>query len=151
VTFKDVYFVYFLAGLTALAAVAYAVRIATRGVARNERVGRIGGTALVGQELMDWTYWAVEPIVKSGALVARPLTARGLHRRWSAVMPKDLAKTDFVREFVELLKEYAPVQRNFGDRISLASNGSLLAAARTDGRGGVPRIYVRTIEGRRQR
>jgi LysR family transcriptional regulator for metE and metH len=54
--------------------------------------------------------WAVEPIVKSGALVARPLTARGLHRRWSAVMPKDLAKTDFVREFVELLKEYAPNQ-----------------------------------------
>jgi LysR family transcriptional regulator for metE and metH len=54
--------------------------------------------------------WAVEPIVKSGALVARPLTARGLHRRWSAVMPKDLAKTDFVREFVELLKEYAPGQ-----------------------------------------
>jgi LysR family transcriptional regulator for metE and metH len=54
--------------------------------------------------------WAVEPIVKSGALVARPLTARGLHRRWSAVMPKDLAKTDFVREFVDLLKEYAPVQ-----------------------------------------
>jgi DNA-binding transcriptional LysR family regulator len=55
--------------------------------------------------------WAVEPIVKSGALVARPLTARGLHRRWSAVMPKDLAKTDFVKEFVELLKEYAPVRR----------------------------------------
>jgi LysR family transcriptional regulator for metE and metH len=54
--------------------------------------------------------WAVEPIVKSGALVARPLTARGLHRRWSAVMPKDLAKTDFVREFVELLKEHAPSQ-----------------------------------------
>jgi len=54
--------------------------------------------------------WAVEPIVKSGALVARPLTARGLHRRWSAVMPKDLAKTDFVREFVDLLKEYAPSQ-----------------------------------------
>jgi len=54
--------------------------------------------------------WAVEPIVKSGALVARPLTARGLHRRWSAVMPKDLVKADFVREFVDLLKEYAPTR-----------------------------------------
>jgi LysR family transcriptional regulator for metE and metH len=54
--------------------------------------------------------WAVEPIVKSGALVARPLTARGLHRRWSAVMPKDLAKTDFVREFIDLLVQYAPGQ-----------------------------------------
>jgi LysR family transcriptional regulator, regulator for metE and metH len=62
--------------------------------------------------------WAVEPIVKSGALVARPLTARGLHRRWSAVMPKDLAKTDFVREFVELLKEYAPGQSARGTRQS---------------------------------
>jgi LysR family transcriptional regulator for metE and metH len=54
--------------------------------------------------------WAVEPIVKSGALVARPLTARGLHRRWSAVTPKDLAKTDFVREFIDLLVQYAPGQ-----------------------------------------
>jgi LysR family transcriptional regulator, regulator for metE and metH len=54
--------------------------------------------------------WAVEPIVKSGALVARPLTARGLHRRWSAVMPKDLAKTDFVREFIDLLVQHAPGQ-----------------------------------------
>ena len=54
--------------------------------------------------------WAVEPIVKSGALVARPLTARGLHRRWSAVMPKDLAKADFIREFIDLLVQYAPGQ-----------------------------------------
>src|SRR3989449_2092629 len=34
--------------------------------------------------------WAVEPIVKSGALVARPLTARGLHRRGSAGRPREL-------------------------------------------------------------
>ncbi|HEV8347499.1 MAG TPA: LysR substrate-binding domain-containing protein [Vicinamibacterales bacterium] len=54
--------------------------------------------------------WAVEPMIKSGALVARPLTARGLHRRWSAVIPKDLAKADFVREFINLLVEHAPGQ-----------------------------------------
>ena len=60
---KDVYFTYFLAVLCGLAAVMYGVRVATRGVARSERVGRIGGTPLVGQEIMDWTYWAVEPIV----------------------------------------------------------------------------------------
>ena len=54
--------------------------------------------------------WAVEPMITSGALVARPLTARGLHRRWSAVMPKDLAKADFVREFINLLVEHAPGQ-----------------------------------------
>ncbi len=79
---KDAYFVYFLAGLTAFAAVAYAVRVMVRGVARSERVGRIGGTALVGQELMDWTYWAVEPIVRG--LVALGITANGL--TWSALV-----------------------------------------------------------------
>jgi LysR family transcriptional regulator, regulator for metE and metH len=54
--------------------------------------------------------WAVRPMVASRRLVARPLTARGLHRRWSAVMPKDLARTDFVRGFIELLIEHAPVE-----------------------------------------
>jgi LysR family transcriptional regulator for metE and metH len=54
--------------------------------------------------------WAVQPMVGSGSLVARPLTARGLHRRWSAVMPKDLAKTDYVREFIDLLIANAPGQ-----------------------------------------
>src|SRR5712691_4753672 len=67
--------------------------------------------------------WAVEPIVKSGALVARPLTARGLHRRWSAVMPKDLAKADFVREFVDLLVQYAP-----GQSVRSATSGSTRVA-----------------------
>ena len=43
-------------------------------------------------------------------------------------------------------KQYAPIQRNFGDYITLASDGRLLAAAWTDGRSGAPRIYVRTIE-----
>ncbi len=72
---KDVYFAYFMLGLVACAAVLYAVRVAVRGVARSERVGRIGGTALVGQEVMDWTYWAVEPIVK--ACIAAGITANG--------------------------------------------------------------------------
>jgi len=67
--------------------------------------------------------WAVEPIVKSGALVARPLTARGLHRRWSAVMPKDLAKADFVREFIDLLVQYAP-----GQSVRSATSGSTRVA-----------------------
>ena len=50
---KDVYFAYFMLGLVASAAVLYAVRLATQGVARSERVARIGGTALVGQDVMD--------------------------------------------------------------------------------------------------
>ena len=61
---KDVYFAYFMLALAATAGLLYAVRLAVRGAARSERVSRIGGTALVGQEVMDWTYWAVEPIVK---------------------------------------------------------------------------------------
>jgi LysR family transcriptional regulator, regulator for metE and metH len=52
--------------------------------------------------------WAVEPALESGTLVARPLTARGLRRQWSAVMPKDLANADFVREFIDLLVRNAP-------------------------------------------
>jgi len=79
---RDVYFTYFLAALAGLAALAYAVRVAVRGVARSERVGRIGGTALVGQEVMDWTYWAVEPIVRG--LAAMGITPNAL--TWTALV-----------------------------------------------------------------
>ena len=54
--------------------------------------------------------WAVRPLVASGALVARRFTARGVHRRWSAAMPKDLGKADFIREFVDLLAQHAPAE-----------------------------------------
>jgi LysR family transcriptional regulator, regulator for metE and metH len=54
--------------------------------------------------------WAVRPLVERGALVTRPLTARGLRRRWSAVMPKDLAEVDYLREFVDLMTRNAPSQ-----------------------------------------
>jgi LysR family transcriptional regulator for metE and metH len=54
--------------------------------------------------------WAVQPQLASGHLIGRRLTARGLRRRWSAVTPKELAKADFVREFVDLLARYAPVE-----------------------------------------
>lgn len=54
--------------------------------------------------------WAVRPLVASGALVARRFTARGVHRRWSAAMPKDLAKVDFIREFIDLLARNAPAE-----------------------------------------
>jgi phosphatidylglycerophosphate synthase len=79
---RDVYFTYFLVALTGLAGLAYAVRVATRGVARSDRVSRIGGTALVGQEVMDWTYWAVEPIVRGVAALG--ITPNGL--TWSALV-----------------------------------------------------------------
>jgi LysR family transcriptional regulator for metE and metH len=55
--------------------------------------------------------WAVQPLVDAGTLVARPLTARGLRRDWRAVMPKDLARTDYVMEFIDLLEKHAPTGR----------------------------------------
>jgi phosphatidylglycerophosphate synthase len=79
---KDVYFTYALAVLVAVGTVAYVVRIAMRGVARSERVGRIGGTALVSQGVMEGTYWMIEPIVRG--LVAIGVSANGL--TWSALV-----------------------------------------------------------------
>src|SRR5690242_2628466 len=71
-----------MAGVIVFITVAYAVRVAMRGVARSERVGRIGGTALVGQGVMEGTYWAVTPIVRG--LVALGISANGL--TWSALV-----------------------------------------------------------------
>jgi len=55
--------------------------------------------------------WAVQPMIDAGTIVARPLTARGVHRVWSAAMPKDLASVDYVSSFIELLQEHAPSTR----------------------------------------
>jgi LysR family transcriptional regulator, regulator for metE and metH len=55
--------------------------------------------------------WAVQPLVDAGAIVARPLTARGVHREWRAAMPKDLAAADYITEFIELLEKHAPSGR----------------------------------------
>jgi hypothetical protein len=40
--------------------------------------------------------------------VALPLPARGLQRHWCAVMPKDLARADYVSAFVDLLARGGP-------------------------------------------
>ena len=63
--------------------------------------------------------WAVQPLIASRALIARPLSARGLHRRWSAAMPKDLAGADYTREFVDLLARYAPAEPAHARRAQL--------------------------------
>jgi LysR family transcriptional regulator, regulator for metE and metH len=52
--------------------------------------------------------WAVQPLLDSGALVALPIPARGLERRWSAVMLKHLADADYVAAFIELLARRGP-------------------------------------------
>jgi LysR family transcriptional regulator, regulator for metE and metH len=55
--------------------------------------------------------WAVQPLVDAGSIVARPLTARGVHREWRAAMPKDLARADYMVEFLDLLEKHAPSGR----------------------------------------
>ncbi len=45
-------------------------------------------------------------------------------------------------------EKYAPIQRIFGDYITLASNDNVLVATWTDGRHGSSRIYARVIEAR---
>jgi LysR family transcriptional regulator, regulator for metE and metH len=67
--------------------------------------------------------WAVQPLVDAGTLVARPLTARGLRREWRAVMQKDLAGIDYVREFIELLQKHAPVSRSAQPKLVKAATG----------------------------
>ena len=79
---KDVYFTYALLVVAVGAAAAYGVRVMVHGVARSERVAKIGGTALIGQEVMDWTYWAVEPIVRG--LAALRITPNML--TWAALV-----------------------------------------------------------------
>ena len=55
--------------------------------------------------------WAVQPLLDAGSIVARPLTARGLHREWRATMPKNLAHVDYVSEFIDLLEKNAPTAK----------------------------------------
>jgi LysR family transcriptional regulator for metE and metH len=52
--------------------------------------------------------WSVRPLLDAGALVARPLTAHGMHREWRAAMLKDLGRVDYVAEFIDLLQQGAP-------------------------------------------
>jgi len=78
---SDVYFTYLLGGLCAVAAVAYAVRIAVGGAARSDRVERAGGTVLLGTGVMNWTYWAIDPVVR--ALVALGVSPDAL--TWSSL------------------------------------------------------------------
>lgn len=49
-------------------------------------------------------------------------------------------------QFVPGDEKYAPIQRNFGDYITLASDGDKLIAVWTDGRKGNTQIYSRIIE-----
>ena len=75
--------------------------------------------------------WAVQPLVDAGAIVARSLPARGMHRVWSAVTPKDLARTDYVTAFIDLLEQHAPTAKRPASPLTLAGGrGARGGAAR---------------------
>src|SRR3954464_1554556 len=64
--------------------------------------------------------WAVQPLLDAGSIVGHSLPARAMHRVWSAVMPKDLARTDYVNEFIDLLEAHAPTNRRPAPLLSVA-------------------------------
>jgi LysR family transcriptional regulator for metE and metH len=64
--------------------------------------------------------WAVQPLIDAGAIAAHTLPARGMHRVWSAVMPKDLARADYVDAFIDLLEQHAPTAKRPAALVSVA-------------------------------
>jgi LysR family transcriptional regulator, regulator for metE and metH len=52
--------------------------------------------------------WAVQPLIDAGSIVGCTLPSRRMHRVWSAVMRKDLARADYANEFIDLLEQHAP-------------------------------------------
>jgi CDP-diacylglycerol--glycerol-3-phosphate 3-phosphatidyltransferase len=56
--------------------VAYGLRVKRRGRFRSDRVSGVGGTAIMGENIMEATYWGIEPVVR--ALVAMRLTANAI-------------------------------------------------------------------------
>lgn len=52
--------------------------------------------------------WTVQPELADGSIQAVRLTRRGLHRRWSAALPRHNARRPAVRRMIELLKRECP-------------------------------------------
>jgi CDP-diacylglycerol---glycerol-3-phosphate 3-phosphatidyltransferase len=61
----DVDFSYLTGAVWVVLIVAYAIRVSRFGKFRSERVrGAGGGTVLVGESIMQATYWAIDPVVR---------------------------------------------------------------------------------------
>jgi LysR family transcriptional regulator for metE and metH len=55
--------------------------------------------------------WVVQPYLQSRALTGVRFGPRGFLRAWTAVVPRSLATTDYVIEFLRLVVAHAPVAR----------------------------------------
>jgi CDP-diacylglycerol--glycerol-3-phosphate 3-phosphatidyltransferase len=61
----DLQFALLTAAVWAILIAAYAIRVSRYGAYRSERVHGVGGgTVLVGENIMQATYWAIEPVVR---------------------------------------------------------------------------------------
>jgi phosphatidylglycerophosphate synthase len=76
---RDVYFVYALVVVWGASALAYTVFGASR---RSERVQRVGGSMLLGESVMNWTYWMTDPVVRT--LIDLDITANTL--TWASLV-----------------------------------------------------------------
>ena len=65
-----------------------------------------------GMGLAILARWVVQPYLESRAIVGLRLTERGFYRQWHAVVPRTLAGTDYVTEFLRLVASRAPVGRS---------------------------------------
>ncbi len=69
-------FAWFTGAVWLVLITAYAIRVARAGAFRSERVVGVGGTMLMGENIMQATYWAIEPVVR--ALVWLGATPNGV-------------------------------------------------------------------------
>ena len=61
-------------------------------------------------------HWIVEPYLRTGNLVALPITRKGIHRQWSAVMMNDVPIPKYMQEFLKLFPKN-PVSSRKGLRV----------------------------------
>ena len=77
--------------------------VAPKHVSRVELSEAIIEMVKAGLGLSVMARWAVAPQVEAGTLRALPLTARGLHRQWSAALIRHQAVPPYLLSFIELL------------------------------------------------
>jgi CDP-diacylglycerol--glycerol-3-phosphate 3-phosphatidyltransferase len=73
---SDAFAVYVTGAVWIVAFLAYGLRVMRFGQFHSARVDSVGGTAIMGENIMQATYWAVEPVVKG--LVAIGFSANGV-------------------------------------------------------------------------
>jgi len=55
--------------------------------------------------------WAVQPYVRAGAIRAMRLTRKGYRRQWGALVLRDMAPVQYVKDFIDLLVTHSPVSQ----------------------------------------